>query len=120
MDTVWIRCPACGSGVHVPVSALVISQVPQDGRAGGRVAFGCPACGRSGSVPIDDRLVVDLRGRGCRLAPDIAVRSRHPAGQGRPRSPTPVRPPLTSDDLLDLHLMLQSDDWFDRLRTLVR
>ena len=43
-----------------------------------------------------------------------AVGSRAAAAQDHPEAPADGLP-LTADDLLTLHLMLASDDWFDRL-----
>ena len=36
------------------------------------------------------------------------------AAPGHPEAP-PSGPPLTFDDLLDLHFLLDSDHWFDRI-----
>ena len=102
----------------------------------------CPACGDV-QLQIDDLTVrvcsddeIPARtGSGARLRPDRAPRGepadRRPAGlrrcaprdcgAGPPSSPSDRSgPPLTPDDLLDLHVLLEDDTWFDELVALVR
>ena len=78
-----------------------------------------------GGVPVP---VPDLRPRPCTGPParGSSTSSSPPelstsSGHGRPRSiARPDGPPLTPDDLLDLHVLLADDDWFDDLVALVR
>lgn len=113
-----LPCPTCGTVLPLTGETVQISRFPRPGTRG-RVAVGCPGCARRWSVEVDAVLFDDLVADGCDLAPDLGSRMRHPAGRGQP-APSPSAPPLTRDDLLDFHLLLQQDDWFDRLRELER
>lgn len=120
MPAVELPCPTCGTMLSLRAGTAQISRFPgPDVR--GRVAVGCPGCARRWSVEIDATLFDDLVADGCDLAADLGSRARHPAGRARPEAPSaPAGPAITRDDLLDFHLLLQQDDWFDQLRELER
>ena len=51
----------------------------------------------------------------------VSAGRRRRRGAGPPSSASArAGPPLTPDDLLDLHVLLDEDDWFDDLVALVR
>jgi predicted RNA-binding Zn-ribbon protein involved in translation (DUF1610 family) len=70
-------------------------------------AFTCPTCETEIVKPAADTRVV-------RLLTSVGVPT---VGWGIPKEALerPDGPPLTNDDLLDLHLLLDRNDWFDQL-----
>ena len=117
-------CPACGSESHVPADALLVSvalgaevsepdaddssrQLLTDAAV---VAWTCPSCGDLAQVVVGWPMLLTLATAGVELLDD-----------GRPgaEDPHPERsaggPALTADDALDLHALLETDDWFDTL-----
>ncbi|MER3453185.1 MAG: hypothetical protein C4344_05990, partial [Acidimicrobiia bacterium] len=72
----------------------------------GSYHFRCPGCTMVVVKPAEAR-IVDLL-----VSAGVELRVWHlPAELSEPRS----GPPITHDDLLDFHALLQSRDWFDRL-----
>jgi hypothetical protein len=73
-------------------------------------AFRCPACGLRTAVQANDRIVEVLTAAGAYFdvwyLPD-ELRETRPGGA-----------PLTDEDLLDFQLLLESQDWFERLTDL--
>ena len=115
-----LPCPTCGAMLPLKAVTAQISRFPRPG-SGGRVAVGCPGCARRWSVEVDAVLFDDLVADGCDLAPEMGARARHPAGRSRSTTaPAQEGPPINRDDLLDFHLLLQRDDWFDQLCELER
>lgn len=101
-------CPSCGI-VHLPLSAFLV-RVCVDLNSSA-YTFRCPGCGLRASKPADDRTVDVLTAAGVSLElwylPD-ELREPHAEGE-----------PVSHDDLLDFHLLLLGDDWFERLEQLV-
>ncbi len=77
----------------------------------GSYCFLCPECRRAVAKEASRRIVDLLVSSGVRMQV-----WRLPAELSEQR----VGPPLTPDDLLDFHLHLCSDSWFDDLATEVR
>jgi hypothetical protein len=115
------NCPDCGDVELAPEEMLVeVSHDTEDlVGAGSSYRFVCPDCTASVRKPADERIVQLLISGGVPLE----VAGNPGTGEGPWREPTaPAHPeapaggpPLTPDDLLDLHLLLQDDGWFDRL-----
>jgi hypothetical protein len=102
-------CPACGD-VELPLSALTLQVCVDD--CSSVYAFACPACRARVSKGADDVVVDVLLASGV----ELAVWS-YPAEL----SETHEGPPLTLDDVLDFHLLLEASDWFSTLAdTVVR
>jgi hypothetical protein len=108
MTTVRAECPACGD-VKLRIHDLIVRQCLDDDvqRA---YRFRCPVCDRTVSRDASARIT------------DVLVSAgaehewwRWPAELGE----RPTGPRLTVDDLLDLHVLLTSDGWFDDLVALV-
>jgi hypothetical protein len=106
MSRCTLTCPHCGSAVTLPVRRLVV-QVDSDATHG-VVLFTCLMCHHSAVVALDAAAVSLLIAAGATyVSLDVADQV------GRPES-APDGPPLTHDDLLDLHVALSDDHWFDR------
>jgi predicted RNA-binding Zn-ribbon protein involved in translation (DUF1610 family) len=103
VTTIRARCPECGD-VQLGVDDLTV-HVP-DGERLGTYRFRCPHC--------DQTVTREATARIVQLLTDAGVNAEHwqwPAEQHEPRR----GPALTPDDLLDFHVLLQREDWFDAL-----
>jgi hypothetical protein len=100
---VRVTCRTCGDQ-RVAASAVAARVCSDDGSAS--YHFRCPACGLLESRPMASSLVGSLRGAGVSL-----TRWRMPAELLEPR----LGGPVTVDEVLDFHVALQGDDWFDEL-----
>lgn len=89
--------------------AFVVTE-PHHAEGLGRAAFTCLGCGRRVSLPVDAELASKLVERGARC--------QIPTRDADDRPPNPDAPALTYDDLLDLHELLQREDWFEQLLSL--
>lgn len=103
MTTIRATCPTCGEVELTPddIELRVCSFAPAS-----TYAFDCPVCHIGVQKPADDRVVQLLISGGVSVMawslPDEATEER--AG-----------PPISIDDVLDFHLLLERDDWFERL-----
>lgn len=77
----------------------------------GSYCFRCPACERAVAKDASRRIVDLLVSSGVRLQV-----WRRPAELLEMHD----GPSITPDDLLDFHLLLRQDDWFDQLTEVVR
>lgn len=126
MTRIRATCPSCGEVDLRPddIRLEIVGDSPSDVCDGSYYAFSCPDCAGTVTKPADDRIARLLRSGGvvvtyrsaaphldAEIARAVALLD-HPEGM-------PIAPPLTRDDLLDFHLLLQGDDWFDELRSLV-
>ncbi|MFZ4585012.1 MAG: hypothetical protein ACOYNI_07255 [Acidimicrobiia bacterium] len=103
MTTIRANCPSCGD-VQLKATDLVVRVCADDDR--GSYCFRCPECQRAVAKDASRRIVDLLVSSGVRLQV-----WRRPAELAERR----MGPPLTPDDLLDFHLLLRGDDWFDEL-----
>jgi predicted RNA-binding Zn-ribbon protein involved in translation (DUF1610 family) len=114
MTRIRANCPDCGDVELTPDEILI--QVAHDDAElvgdGSQYRFTCPDCAGTVTKPADDRIVQLLITGGVAL--EVAAPSSVPPPDLRPDHPEhpPAGAPLTMDDLLDLHLLLESDDWF--------
>ncbi len=103
MTTIKATCPSCGEVELTPrdIELRVCTHSPAS-----FYAFGCPTCGGRIQKPADDRVVQLLISGGVKATvwelPGELEESRG-------------GPPLTSDDLIDFHILLESADWFEKL-----
>lgn len=86
-----VQCPSCGE-VLVKARDVTLS--------GQAYAFTCPDCGSTVSEPATERVTQLLAAHGATVVP-----------APRPAEP----PPLTLDDLITLHELLERDDWLQSL-----
>jgi predicted RNA-binding Zn-ribbon protein involved in translation (DUF1610 family) len=111
-------CPDCGEVDLTPLDVTLHIVRSDDGLVGegSCYRFACPDCDEVVTKPADERIAQLLTTGGVEVeeeAEDLeelleALRPTHP------ESP-PSGPRLTPDDLLDLHLLLADDHWFDDL-----
>lgn len=109
-------CPHCAVRVWLRPREVKLALEPTADAHAGRYAYLCPACSRIPVQKADRSLVRQLRAWGAEVV----------TGDGDHRRGTPVGhpetaadgPPLTLDDLLDLHELLARDDWLDEIREL--
>ena len=96
-------CQDCGD-VELGVSDLRVRVCLE--REHGSYVFTCPACQMSVSKPAEPRIVDLLVASGVQL-----IEWQLPAVLFEPRGGDPI----THDDLIDFHRLLQSDSWFTQL-----
>jgi hypothetical protein len=109
MTTVRAQCPACGD-VQLQIDDLTV-RVCSDEEMPSAYRFRCPGCDQTVHREASPRIVDLLVSAG---APH--ERWNWPAELAELHS----GPPLTPDDLLDLHVLLEDDTWFEQLVALVR
>ena len=109
MTTVRAQCPACGD-VQLHIDDLTV-RVCNDDDVPSAYRFRCPQCEQTVHREASTRIVDLLVSAG---APQETW--RWPAELSEQRT----GPTLTHDDLLDLHVLLEDDGWFDDLVALVR
>lgn len=117
MTRIRASCPGCGEVDLRPDDVTLHVVRAPDGLVSDASSyrFSCPDCEELVTKPADERIAQLLTTGGVAVeeepgdAPPITdPRPLHP----EQRSPGPA---LTRDDLLDLHLKLASDGWFDEL-----
>ena len=108
MTTIRANCPSCGD-VQLTADDLTVRVCSDDER--GSYNFRCPECRRAVAKEASRRIVDLLVSSGVRMQ---VWRLPAELAEGR------VGPPLTPDDLLDFHLLLQDDAWFDEVAAQVR
>ena len=114
MTTIRATCPQCGEVDLTPADIELVVVRGGDEPVGPRshYSFTCPEC--------DERVVKPADERVARLLSTGGVSVTHvdelAAAPGHPEHP-PAGPPLTYDDLLDLHFLLDGDVWFDHILT---
>lgn len=121
MTRIRATCPSCGEIELTPldIELRIVGTSTEDVQAGSAYAFDCPSCCDEISKPADARIVALLAGGGvaATFLDDPAFAEQMAAARMALSHPEGIQPgpPLTHDDLLDLHELLRSDDWFDSL-----
>lgn len=108
VTTIRANCPTCGD-VQLRATELVVRVCSDD--ESGSYTFRCPTCAVAVAKGASKRIVDLLVSSGVRMEV-----WRMPAELAEPH----LGPTLQPDDLLDFHLVLESDDWFSELEDLVR
>lgn len=108
MTTIRANCPSCGD-VQLKATDLTVRVCSDDER--GSYTFRCPDCRMPVAKDASRRIVDLLVGSGVRMQVWRLPAELHEAHDG---------PTLMPDDLLDFHLMLQGDSWFEELAQQVR
>ena len=108
MTSVEATCPSCGGVWVLPDEIVVRVCVDLQSSA---YTFRCPECGQRAVKPATDRIVDLLTSVGASLEMwSLPDELREPRSGG---------PPISHDDLLDFHVLLQDRGWFGRLEQLV-
>lgn len=107
MTTIKATCPGCGEVDLTPEEILL--RVANTG-TNSNYGFSCPACGDFVQKPADSRVVrLLLSGGVIPVSLDIPAEALE-AHYG---------PPLTYDEILSFHELLESENWFDQLSRMV-
>ena len=108
VTTIRANCPSCGD-VQLTADDLTVRVCADDER--GSYCFHCPECNGAVAKEASRRIVDLLVSSGVRMQV-----WRLPAELTEAR----IGAPLTPDDLLDFHLLLEGGDWFEQLAAEVR
>ena len=103
MTTIKATCPDCG---EVDLTADDVLLRIGASAAGNTYGFSCPTCSEFVEKPADERIVRLLLSGGV-----MPVLFQVPAEAMEAHN----GPPISHDDILRFHEMLESDDWFDQL-----
>lgn len=104
MILVEVACQHCGL-VRIGIKKFSLYVDPSNGES--FFTFVCPSCNSVNKYPADDYIVEVLTFNG--VMPHIWERTLEML---EPK----IGPPLTYDDLLDLHLELSDPNWFEKLK----
>jgi hypothetical protein len=110
MLTICTSCSGCGAELELPLSWIVVGlPAAPDDDARGEVLHGCPDCPSVSRMLVASRDLARLVAAQVSALPSYDLESLHP--------PHPEQsaggPPLTYDDLLELHRELAADSWLD-------
>ncbi|CAN5801076.1 hypothetical protein BH23ACT1_BH23ACT1_14600 [soil metagenome] len=108
MAQVRATCPECGD-IELP-STEVKARVCVDDRSGS-YAFRCPMCTKATAKPVEARVIQLLVGVGSPLTMWRRPAELTEAHRG---------PAVTHDELMTFHQLLETDDWFSRLASMVK
>ena len=120
MTRIRASCPSCGEVDLQPMDVTLRLIRRGDGNVGpgSNYRFACPDCEQLVTKPADDRIAQLLTTGGVPVEDrEHAAHDQTPEAPARdphPEAP-PAGPALTHDDLLDLHLLLEQEDWFEQL-----
>ena len=120
MTRIRASCPECGDVELAPDEMLIEVAHDLDGLVGEgtNYRFDCPDCASTVRKPADERIVQLLISGGVPLEMNDELDvDLPPLREEHPEAPV-AGAALTRDDLLDLHLLLQRDDWFEQLAEL--
>lgn len=115
MTRIRATCPECGEIDLRPVDIALELVRSGEGEItdASNYSFSCPDCAQRVTKPADERIVSLLRSGGVepleRAQETAPPHPEHPADG----------PAFTKDDLLDLHLLLEREDWYEELASLV-
>lgn len=113
MTRIRATCPRCGEIDLRPqdIELQVVRSNLGEVADGSRYSFSCPDCADTVIKPADERIASLLRSGGVPIV-------ERPTAPRHPEDPPPG-PRFMSDDVLDLHLLLEQPDWFEALAELV-
>ncbi len=103
MSTVLVRCMYCSTQYDIPAASLLLDQ------QAATVSWICLTCGDVLEQGVLAKLVEQLVRVGALVVTYDTIRTPHP------ESP-PAGPPLTPDDLLEMHQLLEQPTWFAQVQ----
>jgi hypothetical protein len=109
MTQFTLHCPLCQAELVLTPRKLMV-RVDAGTATSGEVLFTCLNCRQTSSVTVGVDAVAALVSSGVTYLSLSQPEITHP-------ETFQPGPPLTHDDLLDLHAALDSDAWFDELAT---
>lgn len=114
MTRIRATCPICGEVDLRPddIELEIIRDVLDGVAEGSCYRFSCPTCEETVTKPADERIARLLTTGGVAVR-DLPVREPHP-------EEPPSGPRFTLDDLINLHQLLETDDWFLGLEAMTR
>lgn len=118
MKTIRALCPLCSDEVDLkPEDVTLHLAHPASGQRRSRYGFECPQCQVFVIKPAGDQAVDLLIEGGVELSTSAVA-----PWEAQPAHPEHATggPTLTHDDLLDFHLLLEREDWFDDIVALSR
>jgi len=107
MATIRASCPDCGD-VELTSQDMTVRLCVDDNR--GAYVFRCPTCVMTVTKPTEQRIIDLLVASGVKVEMwtlPLELRER------------PTGSPFTHDDLLTFHELLEQDDWFATLSSMV-
>jgi hypothetical protein len=107
MTQFTLTCPRCSSQLTLSARRLMV-RVDAGSAASGEVLFTCLNCRRTQAATVDVATAAHLITAGVTYLSLSETTVAHP-------EPQPPGPPLTHDDLLDLHAALAGDGWHEEL-----
>ena len=107
MTTIRASCPDCGD-VELTVADVAVRVCAADNQ--GSYAFVCPECRLAVAKPAEARIVDLLVSSGVRMTV-----WHLPAELQEPR----YGEPISHDDLLDFHNLLEEGGWFEQVEALI-
>jgi predicted RNA-binding Zn-ribbon protein involved in translation (DUF1610 family) len=113
MTTIRTTCPQCGE-VDMGPEAILLSV--RDPAGEGSYRFSCPTCMHTIEKPADRKVVALLLSAGVEL--DETAKAEEEAEERareiRSLEPHPSGPPITTDDLIAFHFLLEDDEQLER------
>ncbi|HET9724827.1 MAG TPA: hypothetical protein VFR44_13445 [Actinomycetota bacterium] len=105
MTAIRIKCPTCGE-VDLSPEEMSLFMAPSGERLS--YSFTCPECALEVDRPASRKTAALLIAAGVETIP-LPIEDE-PVLPPEDHSPDPDAPPLTLDDLIELHFLLQDDD----------
>lgn len=114
MTRIRATCPICGEVDLRPhdIELDIVRDVLDSVAEGSCYRFACPTCDETVTKPADERIARLLTTGGVSVRDAIA-------SEPHPEVP-PAGPRLTLDDLISLHQLLETEDWFFGLEAMTR
>ncbi len=114
MTRIRATCPICGEVDLRPddIELEIVRDILDEVAEGSCYRFSCPTCEEEITKPADERIARLLTTGG------VSIRE-NAAAEPHPETP-PGGPRLTLDDLIQLHQLLETEDWFFGLEAMTR
>lgn len=116
MTRIRATCPVCGEVDLRPadIELEIVRDVLAEVGDGSCYRFACPTCAETVTKPADERIARLLTTGGVPV-----VEPAHEEMTPHPEDP-PHGPDFTLDDLINLHQLLETADWFHSLEAMTR